>query len=269
MTANSDATIQGSFWAKVAKDRVSSHSTWAMPVYEAMLAGLKLEPGSRIVDAGCGSGDGCLIFEKAGMQACGFDPASTMISITKERLPNGEFVVAGMESIPWNDDSFDGITSVNSFHFSEAPPRAARELYRVLRPGRRLAIHCFGPREGVLLMQSVFTAMLALVPEERKTESPFTDPFRLASVGVVDMLLKDAGFVDVVDEYVDAPVHFGSVEDGVKGLLNTALALAVSEVGGQEATRQAIASILEQGCDAEGKVTLPCRGRIVYGTKPA
>lgn len=50
-------------------------------------------------------------------------------------------VVADVHELPFVDDTFSAVVSMNAFEHFSHPERAARELYRILRPGGEIYIH--------------------------------------------------------------------------------------------------------------------------------
>jgi ubiquinone/menaquinone biosynthesis C-methylase UbiE len=52
-------------------------------------------------------------------------------------VPLGDVRVGEMESLPWNDDTFDLVTGFNSFFFADDMVGALREAGRVANPARR------------------------------------------------------------------------------------------------------------------------------------
>ena len=79
-------------------------------------------------------------------RAVGIDPATKMISIAKENdaieKSRGEFRVATIENLPFEDNSIDCVLSSLMIH--HLPPdlklTGLTEVYRVLKPGGRLLV---------------------------------------------------------------------------------------------------------------------------------
>jgi SAM-dependent methyltransferase len=62
-----------------------------------------------------------------------------MRALFEQAVPAAEFVDGTAESIPLDDEIADGVTVAQAFHWFD-PDRAPRELHRVLRPGRGVAL---------------------------------------------------------------------------------------------------------------------------------
>jgi ubiquinone/menaquinone biosynthesis C-methylase UbiE len=235
-------------------------------VYEAIYERFAKEGLTQILDSGCGSGDGCPVATKLGLKPTGIDPADDMVAMAQRRFPEVEFKQAGVEKLPFDAEAFDAISAVNSFHFSPQMPAGAREMFRVLRKGGLVAINSVGPRES-FESEQVFRALLALVPNERKCERRFVDPFRVANSGVVDMLLEDAGFEIEGQTFVDQSVDFADYDKfyGVFSLV--ALYVAVAEVAGRDAVDQALRAVADKFTQPDGRIVLKNDARIVFGRK--
>jgi demethylmenaquinone methyltransferase/2-methoxy-6-polyprenyl-1,4-benzoquinol methylase len=95
---------------------------------------LHLEPGDRVVDLGCGTGDLCRVLGKAGLRAVGVDMAAGMLAKAHTSAP---LVRADALQLPLADASIDG--AISGFALRNVVDIAAcfREAARVIRPGGR------------------------------------------------------------------------------------------------------------------------------------
>jgi len=95
---------------------------------------LDLEPGSRVVDLGCGTGDLCRGLGRAGLRAVGVDMAAGMLARARTSAP---LVRADALRLPLGDASLDG--AISGFALRNVVDIAAcfREAARVIRPGGR------------------------------------------------------------------------------------------------------------------------------------
>jgi demethylmenaquinone methyltransferase/2-methoxy-6-polyprenyl-1,4-benzoquinol methylase len=125
------------------------------PVYDAMnrvmTAGLDrswrrlavqavVQPGDRVLDACCGTGDLAVAAEREGGVVTGLDFSPGMLERARRKSDTVTWVEGDLLALPFDDDSFDSATvgfGVRNVADLEA---ALAELRRVLRPGGRLAI---------------------------------------------------------------------------------------------------------------------------------
>lgn len=103
---------------------------------ELMLQRFKLPPDARILDIGCGDGwTARMLSERLPEGAfVGIDISGEMIRSAREaskRLDNVLFAPAAAEQIPWAEDYFTHVLSIESAYYWPDPARAAREIYRV------------------------------------------------------------------------------------------------------------------------------------------
>lgn len=120
--------------AAVAPDRPSD--------VDLVLAALRLRPGDRLLDAGCGSGHWAVAFAGRGVRVAGIDLSPEMIRHARVRGAAAgadvDWRVGDLAALPFPDGAFDAIHARVALHFVPDVPAALRELRRVLRPGGRL-----------------------------------------------------------------------------------------------------------------------------------
>jgi SAM-dependent methyltransferase len=97
-------------------------------------------PGMHVLDVGCGTGDDVRALAAAvgpHGRAAGIDASRAMIAAASARgLPaNAELAVAPAEALPFADATFDSVHAERVFQHLAQPETAAREAWRVLRPG--------------------------------------------------------------------------------------------------------------------------------------
>jgi demethylmenaquinone methyltransferase/2-methoxy-6-polyprenyl-1,4-benzoquinol methylase len=135
------------------------------PVYDAMnrvmTAGLDrswrrltveavVQPGDRVLDACCGTGDLAVAAEREGGIVTGLDFSPRMLERARKKSETVTWIEGDLLALPFDDGSFDAATvgfGVRNVADLEA---ALAELHRVLRPGGRLAIlEITQPRGGL------------------------------------------------------------------------------------------------------------------------
>ena len=108
-----------------------------------------IEPGSTILDLGCGPGKPIAAYLLAqGFGICGVDSSPTMISLARENLSGREFIVADMRTLSLSR-RFAGILAWDSFfHLS---PDAQRHMFPIFRDHAAAGaplMFTSGPRHG-------------------------------------------------------------------------------------------------------------------------
>lgn len=113
---------------------------------------LRIKPGFRILDIGCGSGrHACEAFRFEKVFVVGADRSFPDVCEAKNRLIFHERVgahgdgswatpVADIARLPFKDDAFDLIICSEVLEHIPEPDHTVHELVRVLKPGRNLAV---------------------------------------------------------------------------------------------------------------------------------
>lgn len=259
------APTQGMLWGAEAAQRDKLQAGFVRPLWEAMLQAVGLHAGSRFFDAGCGSGNASqLVIERGCKQVTGLDAAESMIAIARERIPQGKFVVGDLEHLPFSDGEFDTIIACNSVHFTAHPLQTLKELRRVCAPGGKVAVASLGdPKECDA--SRVNRAALALLSEPPQGNE-FTYPFRISDPGVLDGLMKDAGFKLVGDGKIDCPMSFPDVETAWTAQRTVGLHQAIMKVVGEPKLREALTRVFESLRTPDGGVVLKNRFRYIAAT---
>jgi demethylmenaquinone methyltransferase / 2-methoxy-6-polyprenyl-1,4-benzoquinol methylase len=141
---------------RLAADEVRGMFDRIAPVYDvmnrAMTMGLdrrwrrlavleSVQPGDRVLDACCGTGDLALAARKAGAgEVVGLDFSERMLERARRKAPELEWVRGDVLALPFDDGAFDVATCGFGIRNVEDLEAGLRELGRVLRPGGKLAV---------------------------------------------------------------------------------------------------------------------------------
>lgn len=108
---------------------------WRRHTVEAVV-----QPGDRVLDACCGTGDLAVAAEREGGIVTGLDFSERMLARARRKSDTVTWIEGDLLALPFDDAGFDAATvgfGVRNVADLEA---ALLELRRVLRPGGRLAI---------------------------------------------------------------------------------------------------------------------------------
>jgi SAM-dependent methyltransferase len=114
----------------------------------ALLGERMTQPGSSLLDAGCGTG-GFLrwaLNRGAFGEAAGTDIAASALELARTRVPEADLRAGPLSALPFDDRSFDLVVSqdvLQHVHEDEVA-RSVEELHRVLRPSGTLLLRTNG-----------------------------------------------------------------------------------------------------------------------------
>src|SRR5262252_9140287 len=121
-----------------------------LDITEKTMRLMELRPGERVLDLGCGSGWATRLLARVVSegpegfgQVVGVDISDEMIRQARaasKDFENVMFVVGSAAEIPWEENFFDKVLSVESFYYYPDQDRALAELFRVMAPRGRLFI---------------------------------------------------------------------------------------------------------------------------------
>lgn len=128
---------------------------------------LKLGPGQRVLDVGCGTGhDTLTLSETAGGDglAVGLDASAVMLNVAKAR--GGSFVRGDARRLPFGDRCFDAARADRVLQHVASPETALAELARVVRPGGRMVV--IDPDQETLVAEVPDQALARRVKDFRR-----------------------------------------------------------------------------------------------------
>ncbi len=116
------------------------------PLYAMMAKELDLRPDDELLEVGCGSAR--MLAEHASQvrYVAGLDASEIQVGMARQRLAErlaagtAEIVLGDAMALPWEDGRFSVVASLNCLKFVPDPPKALREMARVLRPGGRAVL---------------------------------------------------------------------------------------------------------------------------------
>ena len=118
-------------------------------ISERLCENLDLQPGERVLDIASGSGNVALAAARRFCDATGTDYVPDLLDRGRMRaeaegLPVN-FEVADAENLPYDDASFDVVTSVIGVMFAPDQQQAAQEMLRVCRSGGKIGMANWTP----------------------------------------------------------------------------------------------------------------------------
>jgi SAM-dependent methyltransferase len=254
MPLSDSARKQGLLWGTEARDWVEIQERTAPVLWRAVLDAVRVGPGDRLLDAGCGAGGASVIARERGATISGCDASEGLLAIARERLPGADLKLGELEHLPFPDAAFDVVLAINTIQFTHDPSLAAWELVRVAAAGGRIAVvvwsieHC--------QQRQIFDAILKLFDEPPKGRGVFA----LSAPGEVESLLP--GLALQVTE-IDCPFIYPNLEIAVRGQMAAGPSQRLVEIFGREKVETTVRSALVPFITASGEVRMQNRFRCV------
>jgi ubiquinone/menaquinone biosynthesis C-methylase UbiE len=179
-------------WAEQGRgEEMESHH---ISIAQQTISRMALRSGERVLDLGCGAGWATRILARAvqggpGM-AVGQDLSDEMISRARSAsidIENVLFVVGAADEIPWRDEYFDKVLSIESFYYYPDQEAVLREIHRSLAPSGALFILINLYKENPYSLRWVSELQ---VPVHARSEREY------------ETMLRSLGFADVSIEHI-------------------------------------------------------------------
>jgi ubiquinone/menaquinone biosynthesis C-methylase UbiE len=172
---------------------------------------LALHPGDRVLDVCCGSGASAIpaaVCVGSTGKVLGIDIAESLLELARHKsrqqgLENIEFRDGDFENLGFPNESFDAIVCVFGIFFVPDMLAAVRELWRMVRPGGKLAITSWGEQVFEPANQNFWEAIATERPDLHKKFTPWDrikDPASLQS-------LLQAGGATQVEVFTEIGIH--------------------------------------------------------------
>jgi SAM-dependent methyltransferase len=126
-------------FGSVAEQYDRARPTYPDAVFDELAELAELEPGSRVLEIGPGTGKATAELARRGYAVTGVELAPELAAVARRNVPEAEIVVGDFESWEPGEADVDAITVFNAFHWIAPNVRYAKPV-RLLRPGGALAV---------------------------------------------------------------------------------------------------------------------------------
>jgi len=197
-----------------------------------------------------------------GARCSGIDASPRLVAIARYRNGESDIRVGDMHALPWEDASFDVVTSFRGIWGTT--PGALEEIRRVLRPGGRFSMTVWGDvskSPGAWMFAPFRWATTEKVDHQ-------ADMVALGRPGVGEAFLRESGFEPEERFVVPWAMEFADPEMYARGMASTGPAYEAMQNIGEAAFLERAAELAREHV-VEG---VPLRGQVqlfgYIGTKP-
>lgn len=253
----------GDAWGHAANDWACLYEHYAIDVMIAMFERVGVAPDVELLDMACGSGLALRHAEAMGATTAGIDAAESLLEIAQDRNPRSDLRLGSMFELPWRDQSFDIVTSINGIWGGcEA---ALHEAHRVLRPGGMIGISFWGSGKPNDL-RACFKAFARHSPEQHFDSMKQLN--NIAAPGVAEEMLTTAGF-DVAERGARVSlIEWPDSDTAWRALASTGPAVPALRHSDPTLIRAAVLESIEHCRDTRGAYRFQNDHHFVIARKP-
>jgi SAM-dependent methyltransferase len=249
----SDAwTVADAGWGREAVDFATLSEPSNCREYVALHHLLGVDAGDRLLDVACGSGLAIELARLRGALCAGIDASTRLVAVARDRSPQCDIRVGDMHDLPWEDGSFDVVTSFRGVWGTT--PDAVTEIMRVLRPGGRIGLTVWG---HIKISPGAWALAPFLLASQEKVENQGA-MVSLGRPGAGENLLESCGFVDIRRVEVPFAWEFADPNVFARSLASTGPAYEAIQNVGEEAFHDAAVDQSRQ----QVRAGLPLRAEI-------
>ncbi len=179
-----------------------------------LVALLAPQPGERILDVGCGTGQLTAEIAGSGALVLGIDNAASMVQQARRNFPELHFEQADVTALPFHAE-FDAVFSNAALHWVRDADAAAAAISRALKAGGRFVAEFGGRGNAGTLVQAVYEGLESLGVHDPERLSPWYYP----SIGEYAALLERHGLEVAFAALFDRPTPLEGGESALRNWL--------------------------------------------------
>lgn len=242
---------------------------WSRQVAPAFLEWMRMPPGMRWLDVGCGTGalSAAILERCAPTSVAGVEPSEGFLRAAHENLSGrAELLQGGANAIPLPEASVDVVVSGLVLNFVPDPKAGLAEMRRVAGPGGTIGAYVWDYAGRMELMRHFWDAAVELDRDALRLDEgvrfPICHPERLAD------LFVDAGLAGIATTGIDVPTRFESFDDYWQPFLGGQGPAPAYAMSLAEADRARLRDRIRERLapDADGAIALTARAWAVRGT---
>ncbi|WP_061290833.1 class I SAM-dependent methyltransferase [Herbidospora cretacea] len=245
-------TLVDEGWGRRAVDFATLSEPGNCREYVAVHQHLGIGDGDRLLDIACGAGLALELAAARGAEIAGIDASPRLVAVARDRSPGADIRVGDMHDLPWDDASFDAVTSFRGVWGTT--PIALQEIHRVLKPGGRVGLTVWGHIKKSPGAWALGPFRLAAPPKVDNQR----DMVSLGRPGAGEELLEKFGFTGVRRVTVPFAWEFADPATYARALASTGPAYeAIQNIG-----EDAFAAAAIEAATERTRAGLPLRASV-------
>jgi SAM-dependent methyltransferase len=253
----------GEAWGSRAPDWACLYEHYSLDMLLALLPRLGVGPGTSLLDVACGSGLAVRVADGMGAEVAGIDAAAELVAVACARTPTADLRVGSMFALPWRDENFDAVVSVNGIWGGCGA--ALDEAYRVLRSGGLVAISFWG-QGPPLDIREVFKVFALHSPEQHMGSMRRLND--IAIPGIAEEMLGASGFSVVERGSRISTVEWPDADIAWRAVSSVGPAFPALRSNDTAVLRDAVLAALEPCRDPRGVYRTRSDHQFVLARKP-
>lgn len=253
----------GAAWGHAPSDWACLYEHYAFEAISAIYQRVAVGPGVQHLDMACGAGMAVRHSAAMGATTAGIDASEALVGIARSRNPGLDLRIGSMFDLPWPDQSFDVVTSINGVWGGCEP--ALAEGHRVLRPGGLIGISFWGngpPND----LRAAFKTFARHSPQ--RNFDGMKQLNNIALPGVAEGMLINAGFEVVVRGSRVSTIEWSDAELAWRALSSTGPAYPALFHGDPDVVKRDLLAAVDHCRDRHGIYRFLGDHQFVIARKP-
>lgn len=224
------------------------------PMGDAIIAELEINDDDEVLDVACGTGEPGLTIAAIAKngKVTGTDLADQMLEIARanasdKKINNYETKACDVCDLPFDENTFDKISCRMGFMFFPDMQLAADEMFRVLKPGGKLATAVWSTADE----NKWIAIIMNIINKNMHLPSPPAGApgmFRCGSSGFIKSIMEKSGFKKIKEQEIKGKVLYDDFEH-LWQMMNDVAAPVVGALGkADEGMKEKIKNEVQQIC---------------------
>ncbi len=236
----------------------------------AVLDAANVRGGMRVLDVCTGPGVIAIPTVERGAEVTGIDFSAEVIRQARNNLPVAEFQEADAMALPFDANSFDAVVCGYGIIHVPDPQKALLEMYRVIKPGGRVAVSVWEhPKPG-----NGFGLLFASIKAHGDLNVPLPhgpDFFQFSKNGRLAEALQNIGLSETsilsVEQTWELSDPMGIINAFMEGAVRARGLLMAQTESVREAIFEAVATGMEKFKSSNGHYQVPMPALVGSGKK--